>query len=91
MRKNITTLDDIKRAVLSLKGEQVKLYINRGRRKILKFEGVIDNVYASVFTVKDKIANDNSSNVSNTATTLTIKIKARIFVSVFQSICLKLG
>ena len=57
MRKNITTLDDIKRAVLSLKGEQVKLYINRGRRKILKFEGVIDNVYASVFTVKDKIAN----------------------------------
>lgn len=56
MKRNITTLDDIKQAVLSLKGEQVKLYINRGRRKILKFEGVIDNVYTSVFTVKDKIA-----------------------------------
>ncbi len=56
MKRNIITLDDIKRAVLSLKGEQVKLYINRGRRKILKFEGVIDNVYTSVFTVKDKIA-----------------------------------
>jgi uncharacterized protein Veg len=55
MRKNIPTLDNIKQAVLSLKGEQVKLYINRGRRKILKFEGVIDNVYSSVFTVKDKI------------------------------------
>jgi uncharacterized protein Veg len=56
MKKSITTLDDIKRAVLSLKGEQVELYINRGRRKVLKFEGVIDNVYTSVFTVKDKIA-----------------------------------
>ena len=56
MRKGITTLNDIKQAVLSLKGEQVNLYINRGRRKVLKFEGVIDNVYTSVFTVKDKIA-----------------------------------
>lgn len=56
MRRNIPTLDDIKQAVLSLKGEQVKLYINRGRRKVLKLEGVIDNVYTSVFTVKDKIA-----------------------------------
>lgn len=55
MRRSVTTLDDIKQAVLSLKGEQVELYINRGRRKILKFEGVIDNVYTSVFTVKDKI------------------------------------
>ncbi len=56
MKRNIITLENIKQAVLSLKGEEVKLYINRGRRKILKFEGVIDNVYSSVFTVKDKIA-----------------------------------
>ncbi len=56
MRKGVTTLNDIKQAVLSLKGEQVELYINRGRRKVLKFEGIIDNVYTSVFTVKDKIA-----------------------------------
>ena len=56
MRKGVTTLEDIKQSVLLLKGEQVKLYINRGRRKVLKFEGVIDNVYTSVFTVKDKIA-----------------------------------
>lgn len=53
MKRNIITLDDIKQKVLSLKGEQVKLCINRGRRKILKFEGIIDNVYTSVFTVKD--------------------------------------
>lgn len=56
MRRIVTTLDDIKRAVLSLKGENVELYINRGRRKVLKLQGVVDNVYTSVFTVKDKIA-----------------------------------
>lgn len=64
MRKNITTLDDIKQAVLSLKGEQVKLYINRGRRKILKLEGVIDNVYTSVFTVKDAISTTSTHTYS---------------------------
>lgn len=56
MRKGITTLDDIKQSVLSLKGTLVQLYINRGRRKVLRLEGIIDNVYTSVFTVKDKIA-----------------------------------
>lgn len=55
MKRNITTLDDIKRIVFSLKGEPVSLYINRGRRKILRFEGIVDNVYSSVFTVKDKL------------------------------------
>ncbi|MBO5910004.1 MAG: Veg family protein [Clostridia bacterium] len=56
MKRSVTTLSDIKQAILLLKGEQVKLSINRGRRKILKFEGVIDNVYSSVFTVKAKLA-----------------------------------
>ena len=64
MKRNIATIDDVKRAVLSLKGEQVKLYINRGRRKILKFEGVIDNVYTSVFTVKDNVASVSTHTYS---------------------------
>ncbi len=64
MRRNVTTLDDIKRAMTLLKGEQVKLYINRGRRKILKFEGIIENVYTSVFTVKDKISSSSTHTYS---------------------------
>ncbi|MBQ7798676.1 MAG: Veg family protein [Clostridia bacterium] len=56
MRRSVTTLEDIKQAVLSLKGEQVELHINRGRRKVFKLEGIIDNVYTSVFTVKDNVA-----------------------------------
>lgn len=64
MKRSVTTLEDIKQAVLSLKGEEVKLYINRGRRKILRFEGVIDNVYTSVFTVKDKITSTSTHTYS---------------------------
>lgn len=64
MRRSVTTLNDIKRAVLSLKGEQVKLYINRGRRKILKFQGVIDSVYSSVFTVKEQIDTNSTHTYS---------------------------
>lgn len=55
MKRNIVSIEDIKQSVLQLKGEQVKLYINRGRRKILKLEGVVDNVYTSVFTVKQEV------------------------------------
>ena len=64
MKRSVTTLEDIKQAVLSLKGEEVKLYINRGRRKILRFEGIIDNVYTSVFTVKDKITSTSTHTYS---------------------------
>ena len=55
MKRSIITIEDIKQAVLQLKGEQVKLYVNRGRRKIFKLEGVIDKVYTSVFTVKQEV------------------------------------
>lgn len=64
MKRSVTTLNDIKQAVLSLKGEQVKLYINRGRRKILRFEGIIDNVYSSVFTVKEQIETNGTHTYS---------------------------
>lgn len=55
MKRNVITIEDIKQSVLQLKGEQVKLYINRGRRKILRLQGIIDNVYTSVFTVKQEV------------------------------------
>lgn len=64
MKKSFITLEDIKSEVSLLKGKDVKLYINRGRRKILKFEGIIDNVYTSVFTVKDKIASSTTRTYS---------------------------
>lgn len=52
MIKNNLRVDDIKKKILSLKGQEVKMYVNRGRKKIFKFEAVVENVYESVFTVK---------------------------------------
>ena len=45
------TVDNIKQRILSLQGQEVNLYINRGRRKVSSMRARIENVYASVFTV----------------------------------------
>jgi len=53
MKRNNLTINDIKTKILELKGQEVKMYVNRGRRKIFKFDAVVENVYNSVFTVKN--------------------------------------
>ena len=52
MKKMPLTVEDIKKKIVELKGKEVNLYINRGRRKISSYRARIENVYASVFTVK---------------------------------------
>ncbi len=56
MRKGILNLNEIKEKILSIKGKDVDISINRGRKKIDNYLGVIENIYPSVFTVK--ILND---------------------------------
>lgn len=53
MIKNNLRVNDIKQKILELKGQEVKMYVNRGRRKIFKFEAIVENVYDCVFTVKN--------------------------------------
>lgn len=53
MKRNNLTIEDVKNKILELKGQEVKMYVNRGRRKIFKFDAVIEDVYNSVFTVKN--------------------------------------
>lgn len=52
MKKMPNTVENIKQQVTNLKGKEVDLFINRGRRKISNYRARIENVYASVFTVK---------------------------------------
>ena len=52
MKKMPATVETIKQKILELKGKEVDLYINRGRRKVNSYRARIENVYASVFTVK---------------------------------------
>lgn len=54
MRKNTTSLQEIKQKILSLKGTPITVHANRGRKRFEDYLGVIDNVYPSVFTIKLK-------------------------------------
>lgn len=54
MHKNILDISGIKSKILALKGAQVEMNINRGRKKIESVSGIIKDVYPSVFTVAVK-------------------------------------
>ena len=52
MRKTGISLEEVKSKIKALKGENISMAINRGRKKMDYFNAVIDNIYPSVFTVK---------------------------------------
>ncbi len=49
---NSEKLQYIKTEILNLKGQHVNLVVNKGRKKIIRFNGVIENVYPSMFVIK---------------------------------------
>ena len=51
MRKVSLNLDQIKSKIIALKGTEVAMNVNRGRKKFDKLSGIIKDVYPSVFTV----------------------------------------
>ncbi|MFW6381434.1 MAG: Veg family protein [Bacillota bacterium] len=50
MSRNI--LQEIKNNVSSFVGEEVMVKANRGRRRVMKKEGVLEKVHSNVFVVK---------------------------------------
>lgn len=52
MRKIIYGLDEIKSKISNLKGQNIQMSINRGRKKIESLRATINDVYPSVFTIK---------------------------------------
>lgn len=52
MRKIIYCLDEIKIKISKLKGQNIQMDINRGRKKIETVEAIIKDIYPSVFTIK---------------------------------------
>lgn len=54
MRKAGISLEEVKKQILSLKGSDVEININRGRKKIDNLSGFIKDVYPSVFTISSK-------------------------------------
>lgn len=51
MKKPVQTIDSVRQFLQALKGKDVKMAVNRGRKKIVKFDAVLTDIYPSVFTV----------------------------------------
>ena len=54
MRKVNSTLEDIIQKITELKGQDLNFEVTRGRKKTVKFLGVIESVYPSIFIFKNK-------------------------------------
>lgn len=51
MRKVNSNVLNVIQEIEKLKGESISMEINRGRKKIEKYQGIIENIYPSIFTV----------------------------------------
>lgn len=51
MRKVSSNVMSVIQEIESLKGENILMEINRGRKRIEKYKGFIENIYPSIFTV----------------------------------------
>ena len=64
MRANVNALNEIKERIANIKGDSINLSVNRGRKKIDKLKGFVENIYPSVFTfMTDKKARETFSYV----------------------------
>ena len=52
MRKSSVNLNDIANEIKALKGESVKMNVTKGRKRIEKYTGIIENIYPNLFTIK---------------------------------------
>lgn len=64
MRVSKLTLQQVKQDIVSLKGKQIEMEVNRGRRKIETYSGIIKDIYPSVFTVEINKSNIDSITYS---------------------------
>lgn len=64
MRKTSLNIEQVKTKILALKGREVEMNINRGRKKIDTINGIIKDVYPSVFTVVVKTQNSSLQTFS---------------------------
>ena len=51
MRKVNTNVSAVIEEIEKLKGSNISMEINTGRKRIEKYQGIIENVYPSIFTV----------------------------------------
>ena len=66
MRKKTMDVDLAKKKVESLMGKELKIRYNKGRNKIVYFDGKISEFYNNVFVIT--VYNENGDRLSNNKT-----------------------
>lgn len=72
------TLDQIRKNIEKHLGKKVLLRANKGRKKIVVRQGIIEKTYPSIFVVKIDDINNNNTRVSysySDVLTSTVKLK----------------
>jgi len=64
MRKVESDIREIISKIKSLKGESVVMEVQKGRNRPEKYQGIIESVYPSIFTVKLFEPGSTSSSIS---------------------------
>ena len=54
MRKKSQSIDAIKEKIRALAGKSINMRVCRGRKRISKYSGIIENTFPSVFVVRLK-------------------------------------
>ena len=52
MRQRATSVEEVKRKIAELKGKDLSVAVNLGRKKITRMSGVIVDLFPSVFTFR---------------------------------------
>lgn len=66
MKKNLKTIQNVREDLNKMKGEKVNMLVNRGRKKIVRFDAVLVDTYPSVFTVMPEDDEQNKQSFSYT-------------------------
>ncbi|OPJ54800.1 hypothetical protein CLOTH_19190 [Alkalithermobacter paradoxus] len=74
------TLDRIRKNIEKHLGERIILKANKGRKKIVIRQGVIENTYPSIFVVRIDDSNNNPTRVSYSySDVLTSTVKLQLY------------
>ena len=52
MRRSVSSVQEVKQRLAALKGKQLSVSVNKGRKRILKYSGEIVDLFPSVFTFR---------------------------------------
>ena len=51
MKRDLETIENVRTKLESLKGQNIKFQVNKGRKKFVSFNGIVTAIYPSVFTI----------------------------------------